>query len=462
MRLFLVLILFIALQFIILLQQPLIGWDEAVYVGIAKYIASSGTVGLWEDLRPLLLPLFLSIVWQLTFQPTTLIFTSKIIMIVIALCTVFFTYLVSKKLFDTKTAAAAATILMITPLFVFSSHLIHTELLSTIFGLVGMYFFLNKKYYLTGAFLALAFLTKFPQGILLAAFVITLLFSKQNKNILKIIFTFVVITSPFFIFNFLEYGNILHTITAATPHQNNPTFSVLDGTTISYVYNILYYPLELVKQNIFLIFIIPSLLKLRNKKQNPLLWILLLFLAYFTIALNKQTRFALLFLPYIAIFAAQGTLLVKRKYVLLVGIIFLATFSYFSYTEYFALKTVDEPIMEFYTSFDTLQGPILTANPIPAAYSNKLFIPFYHDVETAHQIYDEHKDIPIVAYTTEFYPCSNYVDIRKCDESKKELVKKMSKGRKKVYSIEYGQEYAVYSFPNASFTSRSTKQAAHG
>ena len=45
-----------------LLQLPSVlnrrpGWDESVYVGIGKYFASGGAVGLYEPIRPPGLPL---------------------------------------------------------------------------------------------------------------------------------------------------------------------------------------------------------------------------------------------------------------------------------------------------------------------------------------------------------------------------------------------------------------------
>ncbi|MBI4140543.1 hypothetical protein HY485_01755, partial [Candidatus Woesearchaeota archaeon] len=247
---------------------------------------------------------------------------------------------------------------------------------------------------------------------------------------------------------------------AAAPHQNNPTFSVIDGTIISYLYSILYYLIELLKQNILLIFAIPALFNSKDKNRNVVFWTILFFAAYFTIAMNKQVRFALLFLPYLSIFAAQGILSTKNNKIKTAFItIFIITFVFNAHQEYTAIKTTNEPIMEFYTFFDKLRGPILTANPIPAAYSDKLFIPFYQDIETAHEIYDAHKNTSTVAYTTEFYPCSNYADKNKCQERKKELLMKISKGREKVYSINYGQEYMIYSFPNASLISRVTKSA---
>ena len=514
-------VVFIVFQMIILYKQPLLGWDEAVYAGMAKYIASSGNIGLWEDLRPLGLPILLSIIWKLPATTATHIIFSKILMILIAAFCLLMTHKVEKNIFNGKTAILATIILATTPIFIFNSNLILTELLSTLFGLTALYFFINSKYYLTGIFTAIAFLTKFPQGILLIAFTTPLFFSHQYKNIFKIITCSFVATLPFFIFNFASYGNIFHTLIAAAPHQNNPTFSIIDGTIISYLHNTFYYLIELFKQNILLIFAIPALFRTKHTKKNQLysrtkingqelsfrnltnfhsmhneeiregaqempkcasigisrhkqktiLYVqksasfaivltITLFIAYFTIAFNKQVRFSLLFLPYFSILAAQGIVLTKNNKIKAAVItIFVITFVFNAHQQYAAIKTTNEPIMEFYTFFNKFQGQVLTTNPIPAAYSDKLFVPFYQDIETAHKIYDAHKNTSTIAYTTEFYPCSNYADLEKCELRKKELVKKISNTREKVYSINYGQEYIIYSFPNASLISRVTKPA---
>ena len=42
--------------YIILTTFHLIGWDEAVYLGMGKYIYSGGAIGLFEEIRPLGLP----------------------------------------------------------------------------------------------------------------------------------------------------------------------------------------------------------------------------------------------------------------------------------------------------------------------------------------------------------------------------------------------------------------------
>ena len=39
-------------------------WDESVYMGMGKYIYSNGQIGLWEDIRPIVLPLILGLFWK--------------------------------------------------------------------------------------------------------------------------------------------------------------------------------------------------------------------------------------------------------------------------------------------------------------------------------------------------------------------------------------------------------------
>jgi len=443
-----ILLFFFATQITILLKQPLLGWDEAVYVGMAKYVASSGTIGLWEDLRPLLLPLVLSTLWKLPSNNATLILFSNMFMIIIGTFTLFMLYNVGTQLFDQKTGMLATILLAVTPVFLFSTHLIHTEILATLFVLIALSQFLHKNYGFVGIFSALAFLTKFPAGLAILAFAITRFFhpTKRAHNMGRLLCSFFLAILPFLLFNLVAYGNPFHAFITALPHQNNPTFSVIDGTLLSYAYTLFYYPFQLAKENILLIFSIPILLSHKQLKKNPLFWVLALFVLYFTIILNKQLRFSLLFLPALTLFAAQGILTIKNKnWRWLLTTLFLVAFVIQVSQMYTTLLTVNEPIMTFYTFFDNLKGPVLTANPIPAAYAHQLFIPFYQDVATSQQLYAANENIATVAYTTEFYPCKNYADITSCEEQKKELIKKISTNRNKVYAIHYGQDYLIYS-----------------
>jgi hypothetical protein len=44
-------------------------WDASVYVGMGKYIFSHGTMGTWEALRPVGLPLIVGLCWKLGINP---------------------------------------------------------------------------------------------------------------------------------------------------------------------------------------------------------------------------------------------------------------------------------------------------------------------------------------------------------------------------------------------------------
>ena len=43
-------------------------WDSSVYAGMGKFIFSLGKAGLWEHIRPVLLPFFLGIFWKLNLD----------------------------------------------------------------------------------------------------------------------------------------------------------------------------------------------------------------------------------------------------------------------------------------------------------------------------------------------------------------------------------------------------------
>jgi hypothetical protein len=48
------------IRLIFLIKNPMLWWDSTVYLGMAKYIFSSGKIGLWEYFRPLLWPIILT------------------------------------------------------------------------------------------------------------------------------------------------------------------------------------------------------------------------------------------------------------------------------------------------------------------------------------------------------------------------------------------------------------------
>src|SRR3989338_5811597 len=146
-----------------------LGWDESVYLGMGKYIYSSGEIGLWEEIRPPLLPLFLGVFLKLDLP---YIFFSDIILF--------------------------ALYLFVRPF---------EEYLSS-----------HQNLYVVGLLSGLAFLTRFPAGLIIVPLIFFIVYDhfygeivsvKQVLAVTKKLFMFMLgfltITLPFFAANVLLY-----------------------------------------------------------------------------------------------------------------------------------------------------------------------------------------------------------------------------------------------------------------
>ncbi len=74
-------------------------WDESVYLAVGKYLYSSGTVGLWEMIRPPILPIFTGLFWKLGINAA---FAGEILSVFFASALLYVNYLISKQFFDRK------------------------------------------------------------------------------------------------------------------------------------------------------------------------------------------------------------------------------------------------------------------------------------------------------------------------------------------------------------------------
>src|SRR3989344_2628309 len=207
--LFLVLALFFFSNLALALLQENVWWDAAVYAGMGKHIFSDGQSGLWESSRPLVWPIILGFFWKLNLDMALF---GKIMSLLFAAGTIIMTYLIAKEVFERKTAVLAAFLLAFTPTFFFFSKLMLTEIASTFFSLLGVYFFIRKNYFSSGIFFGLGFMTRFLQLIPFAVIcIIFLVYNIKQKNLIKNItiigIGFAIPVAPYLALNYLLYGN---------------------------------------------------------------------------------------------------------------------------------------------------------------------------------------------------------------------------------------------------------------
>lgn len=349
----------------LLLRFHFVLWDEAVYIGIGKYIYSLGQVGLWEEIRPLGLPLLFGAAWKLgakiSLDATNIIITDRIIEMLFAAGTIILVYLISLKLFNRNIAAINAFIYAVTPLFFYNSFRLMTEIPSTFFVLLAVYFFIERRFVIAGTISSIAFIFRYPQGLILVCCLIALIIEfllgrteikTRLKGLLinsaKYIIGFVPLVGLLLIFNKLMYGSALYPLLKASLHQGNPAYAINN-----ILLNLFYYPFNLYIQNMFLIFGLVGLFillrdlyvrvltrineykKLRNKiytfnKPAEFLDIIelekksyynetiiivitfIVYLAYLTFMINKQDRFGLMLLPFAAILSGYGLVYVFK------------------------------------------------------------------------------------------------------------------------------------------------------
>ena len=217
--------IFILLKIITATKVHQIIWDEAVYIGMGKFLFSFGKAGLWESIRPLGLPILLGAIWKLKLN--TILF-AEILAVLFSLGNILLVYLITKETFNKTTAVIAAFILSITPLFFLYSSYILTGIASTFFALLAIYIYISKENLpLVGFFTALTFLFRFPQGLLLVAILFSIFINEMitrqsikntlkklkvsvKKNYYPFILSFCLTILPFLIFNYFSSKLILN------------------------------------------------------------------------------------------------------------------------------------------------------------------------------------------------------------------------------------------------------------
>jgi len=224
---FLYILLFFCLSYILFSfhYQP-VGWDSAVYVGMGKFIFSAGNTGVFEPMRPLLLPFLFGALWKAGLSP---ILFGMVLEFLFALGAIFLAYLITKQAFGRKIATISSFILAFNFLFFFFSFKLYTEIPTIFFVLASLYFFIiyrereKKNIYLllSALFTVLAFLTRYPALLIFLVtnfFLVKDMVEKKTKSIKSFFlfnfFTFMLIL-PYLIFNFFNYGSFFYFFSAA-------------------------------------------------------------------------------------------------------------------------------------------------------------------------------------------------------------------------------------------------------
>lgn len=359
-------------------------WDSGVYAGMGKHIFSAGSSGLWEHIRPPVLPFMLGLLW---FFNLDLFIFGEVLMLAFSLGCVFLLYLIAKQYFDEKTALLSAALFAFSSIFFYLSFHLYSEIPALFFVLLSMYLFGLKRFYSAGFFMAIAFLSKFPAGVFIAVLGIVLLLGKDIKGLLKLGVGFAIPVIPVLIAYQVFYGNALLPFIEA----RQTILTVLGCNVLRYKPWWHYFQV-IFTENYLHVFALAGLLayfiSFKKSRLLPLL-ALAVPLAYFSQMHCRDYRYLTVFIPFVALFTGFGISWLARKSEKLFGIalIIVLGFSMFSCVLFYVsnenTKYVAEELGYFkYLEGRKVAGEIWSANPSIAFFTdakiNKIYYPIYN------------------------------------------------------------------------------------
>ncbi|MBR9678743.1 MAG: glycosyltransferase family 39 protein [Nanoarchaeota archaeon] len=272
-------------------------WDALSYIMNGKTIAGEQKYYEWH--RPLLLPLILGINF-IIFGFTELI--PRILGPLLSTFTLFAIYKLGSEIYNKKTGIYASLIFFFIPLTIYWAPRMYSAI--PCIGLIAMSMYFVDKYaknsnpndmIFFGIFASLAFLMRYVGAASLIMGLIYLLYkNKLNKDFLKAIVSFLLVSTPFFYLNWVNTGNPIYSMSIANNQMAEFTPTRLDY----YLKNmlIIYTPPLLILLTITLLnglrLIKNSRREITIKKDDGLIMSLLLFgffVLYFQAWLNLKS-----------------------------------------------------------------------------------------------------------------------------------------------------------------------------
>jgi len=362
-------------------------WDSGVYTAMGKYLFSAGSSGFWEHIRPPLLPAILGFFW---FLGLDVALCGRILEVLFSLGAVFLLYNITKHYFNEKSALFASAIFAFSSIFFYMSFQLYTEIPAVFFILLAVYLLIKKKYYWSGAFIALAFLVKFPAGLFLIVLLLALLLNKDFRNSAKLFAGFLIPVLPVLIAYHVVHGNALLPFIDA-----RDAIQKVVGCNILRFKPWWQYTFWIISENALNLFAVIGIIGyLKDFKKSKLLPLLCLAvpLIYFSQMHCRDHRYLILFIPFVAMFSGLGITyflreFMQRKMQVFAGALLLVMgFSIFSGVSFYLNNdvVVTNPSSEKYFKFldkKSISGEVWSSNPTIAFYTDakieKMYYPVY-------------------------------------------------------------------------------------
>ena len=265
----------------------------------------------------------------------------------------------------------------------------------------------------------------------------------------------------------------------ASPHQGN-LFESIRGTSLSsQLYNIFYYIIMMLKNNVlFILSLAGAIMLLVKFKEHAkiLSFTIIIYLAYYSYIINKQERFMITFLPIICILTAYFIYYIIRKIIpkdfkqikdynnlsdvmrrsALVSIIIIAILLTSGYaiivdTEYYywlhSRDNKPEIVNDYYHIIEDMKirGSILISEPVLTAFTdNKLIEYTYEDgAVLISNEWEANDDITAVAYSYDTIPCLE--EDERCKNMRESLFNYFDSNYEMYYEKEfYGQKRYIF------------------
>lgn len=461
--LYLILGIALVLRLVNLFSTSILWWDETIYIGMAKYLFSAGTLGYWETFRPVIFPIVLGLGW---FFGLPIVIWGKIIEILASLGIIIFAYLIGEKISKYAGLIAASAIAFLGTFMTFGQ-LMLTGIPATFFMLVGFWFLLKEKWYWAGVFVGLAFLTRFLFGVVAVAVGVGIIIaylankdwksSNKTNNLIKtswhMLLGFFTFTIPYFISNIIIYGDFFHPLVEGSrvfTQYNNWLYDLGNG----------YYLTELLTQNFMLLFFVIGLFTFIIQKKwtsptwNAIIMTTILFVTYLFSVVHKEIRFLIPVFILLAILYGAGILWLIKEiskklgnvaefFVFFAAIFFVLinllitlnalpdlsptaklTGLQYEYYHYFENETIDSPLF-------------IASNPLHMVYTDKP-VTMLRSWELAEEVHSRYGNKSShIAVDTCDKPCETG---NICETQRDEFLNHMNKKYVLIYNKSYDRE----------------------
>lgn len=439
-------------------------WDSSVYLGNGKFIYSEGKNGFYEIIRPIGLPLVLGLVWKLHL-PIPLI--PILISIFFSVLYLIMTYLLARE-WGTQVALVTGILLLLTPFFMAYSYFVLTEIPSMALALMAVYSWIKKRNsWLAGALCGIAFLFRFPTGLMLPVILLFIFFDASSwkqrfKEFIKVGVAFSVVIFPYILFLDTINWNILEVLTLAGSHQSNPAEQVRG------IENIVFYPLRIIGNNPLLALALLGVYAIFHNRRQILKGIgdwryylipIGIFTGYYTYIPNKQLRFGLALLPFLAIITAYGITNFKQvckegsgKYGWGIVITALLVITIVTYPQKITIPYSYQPLGDHLrAAMNTIDAtePLFSTTPLATLFiDNPLIVVYnetkiinYDDIEESLAYFNQ-SNLTLMIFTQSSFWCA--LEDTECKEIKKNVPDRLTKEYTLIFEHQYfGEQWYV-------------------